>query len=46
VKRIVRSVSAMEAESFVRSLAGFTSGQEIEAAVRGWMGDLLDVPAG
>jgi phosphoenolpyruvate-protein phosphotransferase (PTS system enzyme I) len=46
VKRIVRSVSSMDAESFVRSLATFASGPQIEQAVREWMGDLLDSPAG
>ena len=42
VKRIVRSVGSMEAESFVRSLAPMRSGAEIEGAVRDWMGERLD----
>jgi phosphotransferase system enzyme I (PtsI) len=42
VKRIVRSVGSMEAESFVRSLAPMRSGAEIERAVRDWMGGRLD----
>ncbi len=42
VKRIVRSVSAMEAESFARGLPALRSGAEIERAVREWMGERLD----
>jgi len=45
VKRIVRSVSAMEAESFARGLSGLRSGAEIERAVREWMGERLDAVA-
>lgn len=42
VKRIVRSVSILDAEAFVRTLMPLGSGAEIEAAVRRWMEDRLD----
>ncbi len=42
IKRIIRSVGAMEAEAFVRSLLPMQSGREIESAVRGWMGERFD----
>jgi phosphotransferase system enzyme I (PtsI) len=45
VKRIVRSVSAMEAESFARTLSSLASGERIEKAVREWMGERLDLLA-
>ena len=41
VKRIVRSVSSMEAESFARTLSTMRSGPEVEKAVREWMGERL-----
>jgi phosphotransferase system enzyme I (PtsI) len=41
IKRIVRSVGIMEAESFVRDLMPMRSGNEIERAVRRWMEDRL-----
>jgi phosphotransferase system enzyme I (PtsI) len=42
IKRIIRSVGAMEAEGFVRSLLPMLSGAEIEAAVRVWMEERFD----
>ncbi len=42
IKRIIRSVGAMEAEAFVRSLLPMQSGREIEAAVRAWMEERFD----
>jgi phosphotransferase system enzyme I (PtsI) len=42
IKRIIRSVGAMEAETFVRSLLPMQSGKEIESAVRGWMEERFD----
>jgi phosphotransferase system enzyme I (PtsI) len=42
IKRIIRSVGAMEAESFVRTLLPMRSGREIESAVRGWMEERFD----
>ncbi len=42
IKRIIRAVGAMEAESFVRTLLPMRSGAEIEAAVRAWMGERFD----
>jgi phosphoenolpyruvate-protein phosphotransferase (PTS system enzyme I) len=42
IKRIIRSVGAMEVEAFVRSLLPMQSGQEIESAVRGWMGERFE----
>jgi phosphotransferase system enzyme I (PtsI) len=42
IKRIIRSVGAMEAEAFVRSLMPMQSGREIESAVRGWMEERFD----
>jgi phosphotransferase system enzyme I (PtsI) len=44
VKRIVRSVASMEAETFVRSIASMGSGVEIERAVRDWMEARLERP--
>lgn len=54
IKRIVRSVPAIEAEALVRSLLGLGSGTEVAAAVRGWTArqpglaaeELLELPAG
>jgi len=42
IKRIIRSVGAMEAESFVRTLLPMRSGREIESAVRAWMEERFD----
>ena len=42
IKRIIRAVGAMEAESFVRTLLPMRSGREIESAVRGWMEERFD----
>jgi phosphotransferase system enzyme I (PtsI) len=42
IKRIIRSVGAMEAETFVRSLLPMRSGGEIESAVRKWMEERFD----
>jgi phosphotransferase system enzyme I (PtsI) len=42
IKRIIRSVGIMEAESFVRGILPMTSGQEIEQSVRRWMEERLD----
>jgi phosphoenolpyruvate-protein phosphotransferase (PTS system enzyme I) len=42
IKRIVRSVSSLDAEAFVRTLMPLGSGTEIEQAVRRWMEDRLD----
>lgn len=42
IKRIVRSVGAMEAESFVRTLLPLHSGREIESVVRAWMEERFD----
>jgi phosphotransferase system enzyme I (PtsI) len=42
IKRIIRSVGAMEAEEFVRSLLPMQSGREIEAEVRTWMEERFD----
>jgi phosphoenolpyruvate-protein phosphotransferase (PTS system enzyme I) len=41
IKRIIRSVAALEVESFVRTLLPMRSGQEIQDAVRGWMEERL-----
>ena len=43
IKRIIRSVGSLEAESFVRTLTPMKSGREIEQAVRDWMEDRLDL---
>ena len=45
IKRIVRAVGAMEAESFVRTLLALGSGDEIAAAVRRWTGTHLEPAA-
>jgi phosphoenolpyruvate-protein phosphotransferase (PTS system enzyme I) len=45
IKRIVRSVGAMEAESFVRTLLALPSGGEVADAVRRWAGTRLDPAA-
>jgi phosphotransferase system enzyme I (PtsI) len=45
IKRIVRSVGAMEAESLVRTLLALPSGGEIAAAVRRWTGTRLEPSA-
>jgi phosphoenolpyruvate-protein phosphotransferase (PTS system enzyme I) len=42
VKRIIRSVGVMEAETFARSLAPMRSAGQIEHAVRQWMEERLD----
>jgi phosphotransferase system enzyme I (PtsI) len=43
IKRIIRSVAAMEAETFVRSLIPMRSGVEIEGVVRQWMEEHLEI---
>jgi phosphotransferase system enzyme I (PtsI) len=45
IKRIVRSVGAMEAESFVRTLLALPSGGEVADAVRRWAGTRLESAA-
>jgi phosphotransferase system enzyme I (PtsI) len=45
IKRIVRSVGAMEAEGLVRTLLALPSGGEIAAAVRRWTGTRLEPSA-
>jgi phosphotransferase system enzyme I (PtsI) len=45
IKRIVRSVAAMEAESFVRTLLTLPSGGEVADAVRRWAGSRLESAA-
>ncbi len=45
IKRIVRSVGAMEAESFVRTLLALPSGAEVADAVRQWAGTRLEPSA-
>jgi phosphotransferase system enzyme I (PtsI) len=45
IKRIVRSVGAMEAESFVRTLLALPSGAEVADAVRRWAGTRLEPSA-
>jgi phosphoenolpyruvate-protein phosphotransferase (PTS system enzyme I) len=42
IKRIIRSVGAMEAETFARSLVPMRSAAEIEQAARKWMEERLD----
>jgi phosphotransferase system enzyme I (PtsI) len=42
IKRIIRSVGVMEAESFARSLAPMKSSEDIWEAVRKWMEERLD----
>ena len=42
IKRIIRSVGAMEAEAFARSLSPMRSAGQIEQAVRRWMEERLD----
>lgn len=42
IKRIVRAIGAMEAESFVRTLLALRSGGEIADAVRRWAGARLE----
>jgi signal transduction protein with GAF and PtsI domain len=39
IKRIIRSVGAMEVEAFVRTLLPMQTGREIESAVHRWMGE-------
>jgi phosphotransferase system enzyme I (PtsI) len=45
IKRIVRSIGAMEAESFVRTLLTLPSGGEVADAVRRWAGTRLEPAA-
>lgn len=45
IKRIVRSVGALEAERFVRTLLALPSGAEIADAVRRWAGTRLEPSA-
>jgi phosphotransferase system enzyme I (PtsI) len=45
IKRIVRSVGAMEAEDFVRTLLALSSGEEVANAVRQWAGTRLEPSA-
>jgi phosphotransferase system enzyme I (PtsI) len=45
IKRIVRSVGAMEAEDFVRTLLALPSGEEVADAVRRWAGTRLEPSA-
>lgn len=45
IKRIVRSVGAMEAESFVRTLLALASGGDVADAVRRWAGSRLELAA-
>ncbi len=42
IKKIIRSVGAMEAEAFVRTLLPMQSGREIESTVRSWMEERFD----
>jgi len=42
IKRIIRSVGVMEAESFARSLVPMKSAADIEEAARKWMEERLD----
>ncbi len=43
IKRIVRSVGAMESEGFVRTILALASGGEVADAVRRWAGSRLEL---
>jgi phosphotransferase system enzyme I (PtsI) len=43
IKRIVRSVGAMESEDFVRTVLALASGGEVADAVRRWAGSRLEL---